>query len=110
MPGRERQEREADANVEERVRVGDLARRVGGRARHHVGERADEREHEHDAEDLEGDVGDGHALGLGARADRRRERSDARADVRAEHDRHGAEKAQQPLVGEGEREPERRGR
>ena len=106
----ERQEDEADADVEQGVRVRELARRFGGRAGHHGRERADERENERDAEELEGDVGDGHPLGLGPGAERRRERGDARADVRAEHDRHGPGEIEQPLVGEGEGEPERRRR
>src|SRR6058998_3299669 len=81
-PRREGQERKADADIEERVGVRDLARRLGGGGRHHGGERADEREDERDPEELEGDVGDGHALGLGARADRRREGGEDRKSTR----------------------------
>src|SRR5205814_8993401 len=40
------------ADVEERVGVRDLARRLGGGARHHGGEGAEEREDERDPEEL----------------------------------------------------------
>src|SRR5438093_3394209 len=109
---RERQEEQADAEVEERVGVGDLPRGAGGAGREHRREGADERQHEGSPQQLEGDVRDRHALGLRRRAHGRGEGRRAGADVRAEHDGHRAVEADQPLAGQRERHAEggRRGR
>src|SRR5262245_31057354 len=103
----ERQEDQADAEVEERVGVGDLARGIAGAGRHHRRERADERQHDRGAEQLEGDVRHGDALGFSRGAHGRRQRRRAGTDVGAEHDGHRTVQADEALARERERHAQR---
>ena len=89
----ERQENEGANDVEKGVEHGDLPARVGEplreRSAHEPRPRQKEYREYHRAEHVEHEVDEARALGVGARADRREDRRDARADVAAQNHRRG---------------------
>src|SRR5439155_447584 len=85
----EGKEDQREGDVEDRVRVGDLALHVGRRGADEITERADERKEDGDPDELERDVRRGNAARFGVLTDRRERGGRGGPNVRAEDHRDG---------------------
>ena len=85
----EGKEDQREDDVEDRVRVGDLALHVGRRGADEITERADERKEDGDPDELERDVRRGDAARFGVLTDRRERGGHGGPNVRAEDHRDG---------------------